>query len=203
MSTSRLTLTNITPHMSTVVCTTGKSRNEMPSKSNRPTPGQANTDSTTNATLTINTRLMPARVRTGMTAFLKACFAITKRSESPLMRASLMYSLPKTSSMADRARRMWAAVNTHPRENAGMTRCFQLPEPELGSQLRYTDRVRMRSSPTQKMGKDNPRMAKIFPKLSNHVLTRTAEKMPTGMPMTNEIVMATEASKMEAGRRWM
>jgi hypothetical protein len=76
--------------------------------------------------------------------------------------------------MADRARRVWAAANTHPSEKAGMIRFLQLSAPELGSQLRYTDRLRMSISPSQKLGNDRPRMAKILPKLSNHVLTRTA-----------------------------
>src|SRR5918999_3120236 len=169
----------------------------------RPLPATAKTDSTTTATLTISTILMPASVRTGMTAFLNACLRITRFSERPLMRASLMYSLPNTSSMAERARRMWAAVNTQPREKAGMMRLFQLSAPELGSQLRYTDRVRMSMRPTQKLGSDSPRMAKILTKLSNQVLTRTAEKMPTGEPIRSEMVIATVAKSNEAGNRWI
>src|SRR5262245_63986056 len=40
-----------------------------------------------------------ANVTTGSAAFLKACRQITRRSGSPLMRASLTYSLPRTSSI--------------------------------------------------------------------------------------------------------
>ena len=54
--------------------------------------------------------------------------------------------------------------------------------------------------PTQKLGIDSPRLAKILPKLSSQVLTRTAEKIPTGMPRITEMAMAAPANSMEAGR---
>src|SRR5438046_1793843 len=47
------------------------------------------------------TRLIPASVSTGMSAFLKACFPITSASGNPLSRASLTYSEPRTSSMGE------------------------------------------------------------------------------------------------------
>src|SRR5713226_7258974 len=142
--------------MRTVAWTTGKSRKEMPSKSNRPTPGHAKTVSTTTATLTMTTRLMPTSVSTGMSAFLKACLAITSASGSPLRRASLTYSEPSTSSMDERVILMWAAAKYQPSANAGMITCSTVPEPEDGSQPRYTEKNRIMTKPTQKEGSDRP-----------------------------------------------
>ena len=86
-------------------------------------PGQANTVSTTTATLIMMTRLMPASVSTGIRAFLKACLPMTSDSGRPLRRASLMYSEPSTSSMEERVSRMWAAAKYQPSAKAGISRC--------------------------------------------------------------------------------
>src|SRR4029450_13833000 len=48
---------------------TRKSRKVTPSERSRPMPAQANTVSTTTATLIVRTRLMPASVSTGFSAF--------------------------------------------------------------------------------------------------------------------------------------
>ena len=88
--------------MITTPWTTGKSRKLIPSYSSRPIPGQANTVSTTTATLIISTRLIPASVSTGINAFLKACLAITIDGGRPFNRASFTYSEPSTSSIDDR-----------------------------------------------------------------------------------------------------
>ncbi len=140
----------------------------MPSYSSRPTPGHAKTVSTTTATLTMMTRLMPASVSTGMRAFLKACLPMTSASDSPLSRASLTYSDPSTSSMEERVSRMCAAAKYQPRAKAGMTTCSAVPEPEDGSQPRYTEKNRIMTRPTQKDGSDSPSSEKIFPALSHH-----------------------------------
>src|SRR2546425_709938 len=70
-----------------------------------PSPGQLNTVSTMIEPFSSATKSRAAKVTTGSAAFLKACFQITCRSGRPLMRASLTYSLPRTSSMAERQRR--------------------------------------------------------------------------------------------------
>src|SRR5713101_4580948 len=202
-STRKLTTTTIAPLMRTVAWTTGKSRKEMPSNSSRPTPGHAKTVSTTTATLTMMTRLMPASVSTGMSAFLKACLAMTSASGSPLSRASFTYSDPSTSSMAERVNLMWAAAKYQPSANAGMMRCATEPEPEDGSQPRYTEKNRIMTRPTQKEGRDSPSSANIFPALSHHWFTRTAAMIPLGMPTMSEKAMAARASMSECGNRDM
>src|SRR5712692_7192554 len=98
-------------------------------------PGQAKTVSTTIATLIIRTRLIPASVSTGISAFLSACLAMTNASGSPLMRASFTYSEPRTSSMDERVSRMCAAAKYQPSANAGMSTCAAVPEPEEGEEL--------------------------------------------------------------------
>ena len=99
-------------------------------------PGQANTVSTTTATLTMMTRLMPASVSTGMRAFLNACLAITRVCGRPFSRASLTYSEPSTSSIEDRVRRMCEAAKYQPSAKAGMIRWSGVPAPDDGSQPR-------------------------------------------------------------------
>ena len=54
-------------------------------------PGQAKIVSMITATLSMTTKLMPARVRARISAFLKR-LTITTRSGVPLRRASLTYS---------------------------------------------------------------------------------------------------------------
>src|SRR5262249_27841491 len=147
-STRKRTTTTMAPLMRTVAWTTGKSRKEMPSKSSRPTPGHAKTVSTTTATLTMMTRLMPASVSTGMSAFLNACLAMTSASGRPLRRASFTYSEPSTSSMAERVSLMWAAAKYQPSANAGMMRWSGVPAPDDGSQPRYTEKNRIITRPT-------------------------------------------------------
>ena len=46
-------------------------------------PGHAKITSMMTAALTITTRLTPASVKTGMSAFLNACMAMTTTSGSP------------------------------------------------------------------------------------------------------------------------
>ena len=175
----------------------------MPSKSSRPIPGHAKTVSTTMAVLTMSTRLMPASVSTGMSAFLSACFTITRFSGSPFRRASFTYSEPSTSSMDERVIRMWAAAKNQPSAKAGMMRCQTVPEPDDGSHPRYTEKKRIRSMPTQNCGIDRPSSAKIFPVWSEKRPTFTAAMMPQGMPMISEKIMAVAASIRELGRRDM
>src|SRR5262252_8323289 len=137
-------------------------------------PGQAKTVSTTTATLIISTRLIPASVNTGMSAFLKACLAMTSASGRPLSRASFTYSEPSTSSIEDRVSRMWAAAKYQPSAKAGMSTCSTEPDPDDGSQPRYTEKNRIMSSPVQNDGIDSPSNAKTLPALSHQPPTRTA-----------------------------
>src|SRR5215475_10502803 len=129
-------------------------------------PGQANTVSTTTATLIMMTRLMPASVSTGINAFLNACLAMTRDSGRPLRRASLMYSEPRTSSIEERVSRMWAAAKYQPSAKAGMTRCAAVPEPDDGSHPRYTEKNKISTRPTQNEGSESPSNANTLPALS-------------------------------------
>ena len=53
------------------------------------------------------------------------------------------------------------------------------------------------TSPTQNEGRDSPRREKIFPALSHNWFTRTAARMPLGMPTRSEKAMAAVASMRE------
>ena len=97
-------------------------------------PGQAKITSMITAAFSMTTRLMPASVSTGISAFLNACIAITTNAGRPFSRASLMYSLRSTSSMLDRVRRSSDAAKYQPSATAGMIRLRQPPCPLVGSQ---------------------------------------------------------------------
>jgi hypothetical protein len=55
--------------------------------------------------------------------------------------------------------------------------------------------------PTQNCGMDKPSSEKTLPALSQKRPTRTAARMPLGMPMTREKNIAAAASSSEWGRR--
>src|SRR6185369_14507916 len=135
------------------------------------------------AALTITTMFTPASVNTGMSAFLNACMAMTTTSGSPLSRASLMYSLPRTSSMLERVSLSMDAAKYHPSARAGMTTWRQSPAPDVGSHRSQTENTRISTSPSQKPGIERPSRATPFATLSHQVLTFTAEMMPAGTPM--------------------
>src|SRR5438034_9839264 len=165
-------------------------------------PGHAKITSMITAALTITTMLTPASVKTGMSAFLNACMAMTTTSGSPLSRASLMYSLPSTSSMLERVSRSIDAAKYQPSATAGMTTCRQSPAPEVGSQRSQTENTRISTSPSQKPGIDSPSSATPLATLSHQLLTLTAEMMPAGTPMSTEISVAARPSVSELGKRW-
>ena len=147
------------------------------------------------------TKLMPANVSTGISAFLNACLAMTRDCGRPFSRASLTYSDPRTSSIDERVRRICEAAKYQPSANAGMIRCSGVPEPEEGSQPRYTENTRIITSPTQKEGSDKPSSAKTLPALSQNRPTRTDARMPLGMPISSEKAIAALASITELGSR--
>ena len=147
------------------------------------------------------TKLMPANVSTGISAFLKACLAMTRDCGRPFSRASLTYSDPRTSSIEERVRRICEAAKYQPSAKAGMIRCNGVPEPEEGSQPRYTEKTRIITSPTQNEGSDRPSSAKTLPALSQKRPTRTEARMPLGMPINSEKAIAAVASITELGSR--
>src|SRR5262249_61662633 len=116
-------------------------------------------------------------------------------------RASLMYSEPSTSSIDERVSRMCAAAKYQPSAKAGISTCQGVPEPDDGSQPRYTEKNKISSRPTQNDGIDSPSSAKTLPAPPHQPFTRTAARMPLGMPITSENTMATKASSSELGSR--
>src|SRR5262249_29713199 len=104
--------------------------------------------------------------------------------------------------MLERVRRKSEAAKYHPSASDGIIRCCQPPCPLVGNQCSHTEKIKISTSPSQKPGTDKPSNATILPTLSNPLLTRTAETMPAGMPMTKEISVAANANWSELGRRW-
>src|SRR5206468_11955071 len=143
-------------------------------------PGQAKITSMMTAALTITTMLTPASVKTGMSAFLNACMAMTTTSGRPLSRASLMYSLPRTSSMLERVSLNIEAAKYHPSASDGMTTCRQSPAPEAGSHRSQTENTRISTSPSQKPAIERPSSATPFATVSHQVFTFTPEMSPAG-----------------------
>ena len=128
-----------------------------------PTPGQANTVSVTIAPAIISANSSTENVTTGRSAFLSACFQITIHSGSPLMRASLTYSLSSTSSMAERVSRMMGGVVAHPMATAGRTRLPRCPRPAAGRSPSQTAKTSISMRPSQNRGMDCPSTARSRP----------------------------------------
>src|SRR5437899_2471107 len=93
-----------------------------------------------------------ANVTTGSAAFLKAWRQITRRSGSPLMRASLTYSLPRTSSIDERVSRMSPATANQPSVIPGKSTCSGVPRPDVGSRRfrRHHDLDRIAREPHER-----------------------------------------------------
>ena len=111
-----------------------------------------------------------------------------------LGRLSLIGFLVSVVAVADRARRIFAEVKTNPRATAGMIMCLNVPDPCTGSHCKFTAKMSISMMPSQKLGVASPRLAKILQKLSSQVLTRTAAKIPRGMPRSTEMAMAAIAN---------
>src|SRR6516162_8849931 len=104
--------------------------------------------------------------------------------------------------MLERVRRSSDAAKYQPSASDGMIRLRQSPCPLVGSQPSHTENTRISTSPSQNPGTDKPSSATILPKLSQALLTRTAEIRPAGMPIKNEISEAAIANSSELGSRW-
>src|SRR4029077_11915617 len=78
---------------------------------------------------------MPAKVTTGISAFLSACSQITRPSPTPFTRASLTYSESSTSSMPERSRRMRPATTNQPRVKPGKDVAREAVEAARGQPL--------------------------------------------------------------------
>ena len=117
---------------------------------------------------------------TGMSAFLNACLAMTIFSGTPLSLASLTYSLSSTSSMQERVSRNIDAAKYQPSASDGITRCQIVPEPEAGSQRKFTANTMIISRPTKKPGTDSPSIAMTLQTVSQIVSTLTAVMIPAG-----------------------
>ena len=80
-----------------------------------------------------------------------------------MARASLMYSESKTSSMAERTRRILAATKNQPNVTAGRKTLFQSCFPDGGTQSSRTAKKKMSIMPNQKVGADCPTKATRLP----------------------------------------
>src|SRR6516162_3460503 len=104
--------------------------------------------------------------------------------------------------MLERVKRNSEAAKYQPNANEGMIKCCQPPCPLVGNQCSQTENIKIITSPSQKPGTDKPSNATVLPKLSQKLLTRTAEMIPAGMPIKKEIRVAANANSREFGRRW-
>ena len=84
-----------------------------------PSPGHENTISMTVVPFMNPISTNPDTVNGGIKAFLKACFHMTLVVSTPFALANLTYSDSRTSSIADRVSRRYAAAGNHPKVRAG------------------------------------------------------------------------------------
>ena len=94
------------------------------------------------------------------------------------------------------------AAKYHPKAMQGKIRLVNPPLPATGSTLRYNPNTIRSTSANQKLGMDNPSKAIILARLSHHVLSLTADRMPRGIPTTMAKIRAPAASWRDAEKRW-
>ena len=164
-------------------------------------PGQAKTVSATIDPVTRVPRVMPIKVRGGITAFFRACFQIIWVSDTPLALANLMYSVSRLSSMADRTMRIFAATVNQPRVMAGRMKLFQSYRPDGGTQPSITAKKKIIIMPSQNGGMDCPKRATSLPTWSQKLSRLIEERIPRGTPITRENMKAAAPSCKVAGRR--
>ena len=134
-----------------------------------PMPGQLNTVSVTTAKARVEPNSSPNTVTIGMPMFLSTCSRSTWLSGRPWARAKRTCSLPITSSVPARTRRIRRPSLNNERFSAGSSRCLHPsavntltpsgptgPRPPEGSQRISTEKNRISSSPTQKVGTEKP-----------------------------------------------
>ena len=146
-------------------------------------------------------RVIPAKVRGGINAFLRACFQITATLDAPLARASLIYSVSSTSNMADRIRRRLAAMVNHPRVMAGSMMLLASSRPEGATQPSLTAKKNMSIMPIQKGGADWPIKATPLPIRSTILPRFSEESTPRGIPTARENRNAVNPRYSVAGNR--
>ena len=76
------------------------------------------------------------------------------------MRASLTYSLPRTSSIDERVSRMSPATANQPSVIPGKSTCSGVPRPDVGSRWSITPKISTRTNPSQNGGTAWPSAAK-------------------------------------------
>ena len=124
-------------------------------------------------------------------------------SGTPLARASLMYSVSRLSSIADRTIRILAATVNQPKVTAGRIKLFHSQRPEGGTQPSVTAKKKISIIPNQKGGVDCPSNATTLPTWSQRLSRLIEDSMPRGMPTTSEKIKAAKPSCRVAGRRLM
>ncbi len=76
----------------------------------------------------------------------------------------------------------------------------KVSKPEEGSQLRRTEKNRIKSTPNQKTGMEIPTMAKIIVMESNHEYCFIAEIIPKGIPRMMAMNIEKAANFNVAGK---
>ena len=99
--------------------------------------------------------------------------------------------------MLERVSRSIDAAKYHPSASDGMMRWYGVPDPEAGSQRKFTAKTMIITRPTKKPGTDSPSIAMILQTVSQIVSTFTAVTMPSGIPISSEIISPADASWSE------
>jgi hypothetical protein len=73
--------------------------------------------------------------------------------------------------------------------------------PEGGAHPSLNQKTYRSTYPSQNTGIETPRSANTIPARSVAVPRRTADTMPTGMPIRSHVIAAPRASATETGRR--
>ena len=120
---------------------------------------------------------------------------------TPFARANLMYSESRTSSIEDLTRRRMPAAGNQPSVTAGNTKCFQVPEPDVGNRPNITLNSKISMIPSQNPGIAWPTRAMLRAKRSRPVPRVIADQAPNGTPNMIAKMYAAMASWNVASQR--
>ena len=171
-----------------------------PSTNQRPSPGTANTFSTTKLPVKAKAVAGPSQLSTGSMAFFRAWSRAARARESPLARAVRTWSLDICSIMPTRTRRATVAAKGSESATAGSTSGPTPPQPPTGNHLSRAANRMSSPAPITKLGRLMPTMASSWTKASIQRRGWRPLNVPANTPMTIASSMAAAPSVTLTGR---
>ena len=104
--------------------------------------------------------------------------------------------------MPERVSRVSAGIAVKASTIPGITKCCQVPVPDIGRMPSCRPSTIIRISASQKLGTACPTIVNRVTLRSTQVFSRSAARMPSGIEMTNARLRPTRPSVSVIGRRF-